>query len=214
MDTTLLLIGATGMVGRATLARALAEPLVKRIVAATRRPLAAVARVENPVVDFAALPQEAPWWRADAVICTLGTTLRQAGSQTAFRQVDHDHVMAAARLARAAGTPCFVLNSSLGADPAGSTFYLRVKGELERDLRGLGFDSFTTVRPSFLDGGPRPDKRPGEAAALWIGRLLGPLLPRRIRPVPVERVAAVLLDAALAAPPGFHAVESEALHPP
>ena len=140
--------------------------------------------------------------------------LRQAGSQTAFRQVDHDHVMAAARLARAAGTPCFVLNSSLGADPAGSTFYLRVKGELERDLRGLGFDSFTTVRPSFLDGGPRPDKRPGEAAALWVGRLLGPLLPRRIRPVPVERVAAALLEAALAAPPGFHAVESEALHPP
>jgi hypothetical protein len=70
------------------------------------------------------------------------------------------------------------------------------------------------VRRSFLDCGPRPDKRPGKAAALWIGRLLGPLLPRRIRPVPVDRVAAALLEAALAAPPGFHVVESEALQPP
>lgn len=214
MDAALLLIGATGLVGRATLARALAEPRVGRVVAPTRRPLAAAARVENPVVNFTALPGEALWWHADALICTLGTTLRQAGSRAAFRQVDHGHVMAAARLARAAGTPCFVLNSSLGADPAADTFYLRVKGELERDLRGLGFDSFTTVRPSFLDGGPRPDKRPGEAAALWVGRLLGPLLPRRIRPVTVDRVAAALLEAALAAPPGFHAVESETLHPP
>lgn len=214
MDTTLLLIGATGLVGRATLARALREPRVGRIAAPTRRPLAVTARVENPVVDFAALPGSAPWWHADAVICTLGTTLRQAGSQAAFRQVDHGHVLAAARLARAAGTPCFVLNSSLGADPAASTFYLRVKGELERDLQGLGFASVTAVRPSFLDGGPRPDKRPGETAALWVGRVLGPLLPRRIRPVPVDRVAAALLHAALEARPGFHVVESEALHPP
>jgi uncharacterized protein YbjT (DUF2867 family) len=214
MTTTLLLLGATGLVGRATLVQALAEPRVGRIVAPTRRPLPGGDRVENPVVDFAALPAQAAWWRADAVICTLGTTLRQAGSQAAFRAVDYGHVMAAARLARDAGTPCFVLNSSLGAHAAASTFYLRVKGELERDLGGLGFDSFTTVRPSFLDGGPRPDKRPGEAAALWMGRLLGPLLPRRIRPVPVERVAAALLAAALTAPPGFHAVESHQLLTP
>ncbi|WP_374355098.1 NAD(P)H-binding protein [Chitinimonas sp.] len=211
--TTLLILGGTGLVGQQLLAQALADPRVDRVLAPTRRPLAAHAKLSNPSIDYAQLPDQADWWRADAVLCALGTTIRIAGSQAAFRQVDHDFVLAAAALARRHGTPSFVLNSSLGADARSRSFYLRVKGEIEDDLAKLGFASLTVVRPSLLDGGPRPDSRPGERAAIAIGKCLGPLLAKRWRPVATARVAAAMLAAARASAPGCHYIESDQLHP-
>lgn len=210
---TVLLLGATGQVGGQVLRLALAHPQVSRVVAPTRRPLAAPAaeRLQNPVVDFERLPPDVDWWRADAALCALGTTRKLAGSQAAFRRVDHDYVLEAAGLARRAGTPVFVLNSSLGADPDSRNFYLRVKGEAERDARALGFESLTIVRPSLLDAGPRPDFRLGETLGLAAARLLGPLIPRRYRPVAAAAVARVMLDAALRAAPGMRVIESDAL---
>lgn len=110
----LVILGATGKVGQQILAQALAHPQVGQVVAPTRRPLPPNAKLLNPIVDYRTLPA-APWWRADACLCALGTSLRQAGSRPAFLEVDHDHVLAAARLTHQAGTPVFVLNSSLGA---------------------------------------------------------------------------------------------------
>lgn len=208
---TLIILGATGLVGQQALQLALAHPDVAHIVAPTRRPLPTHKKLQNPIVDFAQLPVNAPWWKADAAICALGTTLRLAGSADAFYQVDHDFVLAAAEAAHQAGTPAFSLNSSLGARPDGSSFYLRVKGETEADLIALSFPSLTIVRPSLLDGGPRPDKRRGEEIGLWISRLLGPLLPRRIRPVTTKAVASALLQTSLAATPGINIIESEML---
>lgn len=207
---TLLLLGATGLVGRSVLDLAAADPAVGRIVAPTRRPLPPRPKLENPPVEFAALPAAAPWWAADAAICTLGTTLRQAGSPEAFRRIDCDYVLAAAQLARAAGTPALAYNSSLGADPRGRTFYLRVKGETEAALAACGFASLTLVRPGLL-GGRREEFRPGERFAQLLLGLLRPLLPPRYRMVPAEAVARTLLAAALAAAPGRHVVESEAI---
>lgn len=201
----LLLLGATGLVGQQVLAQALADSAVALVVAPTRRPLAPHPKLLNPVVDFKALPQ-AGWWAADAVVCCLGTTLKLAGSPAAFREVDHDHVLAAARLARAAGTPSFALNSSLGAAASSGNLYLRTKGETEDALAALGFTSLTLVRPSLLDGGPRPDTRPGEAVGLWFARVAHPLIPARYRAVRTEAVAWVLLQAARQAKPGRHVV--------
>lgn len=203
----LLILGATGLVGQQVLAQALADPSVAQVVAPTRRALPPHPKLLNPIVDFKALPQ-ADWWAADAVVCCLGTTLKQAGSPAAFREVDHGHVLAAARLARAAGTPTFALNSSLGASAASSNLYLRTKGETEDDLAALGFASLTLVRPSLLDGGPRPDSRPGEALGLWFARLARPLIPARYRAVRTEAVARALLQAARLAEPGRSCVEN------
>ncbi|MCM5570046.1 NAD(P)H-binding protein [Burkholderiaceae bacterium FT117] len=215
MKKTLLVLGATGQVGAQVLRLALADDRVGRVVAPTRRPLSAREafgpRLENPVVDFESLPGQADWWRADAAICALGTTMRLAGSREAFARVDRDYVVESARRARAAGTPAFGLNSSLGADPASRNFYLRIKGEAERDVAGLGFESLTIVRPSLLEAARRPDFRPGEAAGLLVARLLGPLVPRRYRPVRTEAVARALLEAALRAEPGTRFIESGSL---
>jgi len=205
----LLLVGASGLVGQQVLALALAERSVGRLIAPTRKPLAAAPGLENPQVDFDRLPQGADWWNVDAVICTLGTTMALAGSQAAFRRVDHDYPLAVARLARAAGAGAFALNSALGADANSRVFYNRVKGEAEAAIAALGYPSLTLVRPSLLDGGPRPDNRPGEHLGLWIAKTFRPLVPARYRAVATEAVARALLSAALGHAPGVHIVESE-----
>lgn len=206
--TRILLAGASGMVGREVLRQALADPRVDEIVAPARRPLTADAGLHNPLVDFDALPADAAWWKVDAVICTLGTTIRDAGSQAAFRKVDHDYPLAVARHALAHGATTFVLTSASGADAESRIFYSRTKGELERDLRALGYRSLCLVRPGLL-GGERERRRPLEHAGMQLLGAIGPLLPRRYRVVPAERVAATLLQMALDAEPGVHIVESE-----
>ena len=208
--TTILLAGATGLVGQAVLAQSLADPRIRQVVAPTRRALPAHPRLLNPIVDFSALPEDAPWWKADAVICTLGTTIRVAGSKEAFRRVDLDYPLAVATLAQRQGTPTFALTSAMGADPASRIFYSRTKGELERELAALQFSSLTLVRPGLL-GGERATSRPMESFAMKILSAVEPVLPSRYRVVPAEQVAAVLLRSALAATPGIHTIESAAI---
>ena len=209
--TTILLAGATGLVGQAVLGQCLCDPRITQVVAPTRRTLPAHPRLLNPIVDFSALPEDAAWWKADAVICTLGTTIRDAGSKEAFRRVDHDYPLAVAKLAQRHGTPTFALTSAMGADPGSRIFYSRTKGELERDLTALGFSSLTLVRPGLL-GGERPIARPMESFAMKLLSTVEPVLPRRYRVVPAGQVASVLLRAALAATPGTQAIESAAIH--
>ena len=179
------------------------------MIAPTRRPLPTQhAKLENPVVDFDALPADAAWWQVDAVVCALGTTIRDAGSKAAFRRVDLDYVLAMATHARAAGARSFALNSSLGADPVAGNFYLRTKGEAEAALRSLGYPSLTLVRPSVI-GGERERRRPMEHFGMRVLRAVEPLVPKRYRVVPAERIARCLLEAAFAAEPGVRVVESE-----
>jgi uncharacterized protein YbjT (DUF2867 family) len=206
----LLLAGATGLVGRAVLDLALADAHITRIVAPTRRPLPPSPRLDNPIVEFDALPQQAPWWHVDAAISTLGTTIARAGSQEAFRRVDHDYIVTVARLARQGGARAFALTSAIGADPASRVFYNRVKGETERSVEECGFESLTIVRPGLI-GGTREESRPAEFAAKQVVRALGPLLPRRYRINPPGNIARALLRSAVAATPGRHIVTSERL---
>ncbi len=206
----LLLVGATGLVGGEVLDAALADPRVSALVAPTRRELPARPKLLAPIVNFDHLPEEASWWQADAVICTLGTTMRMAGSREAFRRVDYDYPLAVAKLARRHGTPCYVLNSALGADASSRIFYNRIKGELERDLADVGFSSLTHVRPGLI-GGHRREVRRGERGMTWVLKRVGPVLPRRWRLNPAGQIARALLDAALRPEPGIHVVTSDRL---
>jgi uncharacterized protein YbjT (DUF2867 family) len=211
MASRLLLVGATGAVGQAVLAQALADPRVAEVVALTRRPLVAAPKLTNLVVDFDKLPADAPWWKVDAVVCTLGTTRRVAGSNEKFAAVDRDLPLRIARLARAAGATRFALNSSLGADAASGNFYLRTKGEAENMIRQLGYPGYTIVRPSLIDA-DRVESRPGEHLALIAARALNPLIPRRWKAVKPGAIAHALLDATLASVPVSQVIESEDLH--
>lgn len=207
----LLILGATGAVGREVLRLALRHPQVRQVLAPTRRPLPAHPRLVNPITDFArpeeALAEGAQAGGVDAVVCALGTTIRLAGSQAAFAAVDRDLPIALGRAALRLGARSLALNSSLGASASGN-FYLRTKFQAEEGLRQLGFASYTVVRPSLIDA-QRTESRPGERVGLWVSRVLGPLIPRRYRPVAASAIARTLLQAALDAEPGQHTIESE-----
>lgn len=212
---TLLLAGATGLVGRAVIDLALALPTLCAVHAvARRRPGWATAdtRLHWLTADFAALPALPA---ADAALCALGTTIGVAGSQSAFRAVDHDAVLAFAQAAHTAGVRRFALVSALGADARSPVFYNRVKGEVEQALETLGFDTLVIARPSLLLGDRAAlgqPRRSGEDLAQRLGRPLAALVPRRWRPIEASVVAQALWRRLGEAGPGVHRLESHALH--
>lgn len=206
----IMIVGATGLVGGHVLDLALAADAVEQVVAPARRALPPHPKLVAPQVDFDALPADAEWWQVDAVICALGTTIRTAGSKAAFTRVDHDYPLQVAHLARNGGARTFVLNSALGADAQSRVFYNRTKGELERDLKTVGFESLTFVRPGLI-GGERAEFRLGERALGAVLTAVGPILPKGWRINPAQNIAKAMLDAALAARPGVQVVSSAAL---
>ena len=190
----ILVAGATGLVGSGLLRDALADATVAEVHALTRRPLAlAHPRLAVHVVDFAALPKLPA---TDEVYLALGTTIKQAGSEGAFRAVDLEANLAVARAAQAAGAQRFGLVSAMGADPRSKVFYSRVKGETEDALAALAPRALVIARPSLLAGERTAlgqPARPGERLGLALGRLVGWALPMDYRPVDARRVARALL---------------------
>jgi uncharacterized protein YbjT (DUF2867 family) len=206
--TRLLIAGATGLVGKLALERALADVRVSRVIALTRRPIAAHPKLENAVIDFAEMPAQADWWSVDGVISALGTTRAKTSSPADYRTIDYDYPLAIARHARAYGATRFALVSSLGADPHSRFAYTRLKGELESGVQQLGYASLTIARPSMLVG-DRTEERTNEGAITSVFRLLGPVLPRKWRISPASVVAAAMLEGAIAAPTGVHVLHNE-----
>ena len=206
----LLLLGATGLVGSHVLDMAIADERIDEVIAPTRRPIPEQPGLVAPLVDFDSLPEDAPWWRAEAVVCALGTTMRKAGSRKAFCRVDHHYPLQAARIARGHGVPTFVVNSAMGADPHSRYFYNRVKGELERDLRQAGFESLTFVRPGLISG-EREEFRLAERVAEVALKAAAPVLPRKWRVNPAQHIALAMLEAAVEGRAGERTVESREL---
>ena len=206
----LLLAGATGLVGHALAAEWSGPGTLHLLV---RRPLNAPGPLQQVhVVDFNALPALPP---ADAAICALGTTIKTAGSQAAFRAVDFDAVLAFARAARAAGVPRLGVVSSMGADRRSSSFYTRTKGEMEVAVAGLGFECVVVARPSLLTGDRAAlgqPLRPAERLGQWLTAPVAGLIPRTWRPIPAATVARALLRALADSEPGLRILDSAALH--
>ena len=207
-----LLAGATGLVGRELLQLLLAATPATRVHALVRRvPVDADARVHWLPVDFARLPALPA---AQEAWCCLGTTLRQAGSQAAFKAVDLDAVLAFARAAQAAGVQRFAVVSSLGAHVRSPNFYSRVKGEMEAALGTMGFASVVIARPSLLAGDRAALAQPargGETLALWLTGPIAGLIPKRVRPIAAATVARGMMVALRQQSPGVRIVESAEL---
>lgn len=200
-----LVSGSTGLVG-ASLLRQLATRPWDEVRALTRRSFPATPPITPIIVDFEQDKPQLPLFGVTHVFSCLGTTIKQAGSQQAFRRVDYDIPLMIARAARGAGVPHFLLVSSVGASARARTFYLRVKGELEEAVAALGFRSVSIVRPSFLEGDRQP-RRLGETIGVPIFRLF----PRTYRSVHVDQVASAMIAAAEAGRPGVEILENPRL---
>ncbi|MGY0650999.1 NAD(P)H-binding protein [Luteimonas sp. A537] len=191
-----LVAGASGLVGRALVARLCADPGIAEVHALVRRPLALKApKLQVHVIAFDRLPALVP---LDEAYLALGTTIRVAGSEEAFRAVDFDANLAVAQAALAAGARRIGLVSAMGADPASRVFYSRVKGELEDALSPLPLDTLVIARPSLLLGDRdrlgQPRRR-GEQLAASLDRWLRSVIPARLRAIAAEDVAAALVTA-------------------
>lgn len=204
-----LVIGATGLVGRAVVLDAADRGAVTEVVALVRRDPGArpSPKVSYRVVDFDRLEGLDDAFAVDAVICALGTTARRTPDPAAYRRVEVELPLEVARLARAGGATRFGLVSSVGADPGARTTYLRQKGELEQALRGMGWTRLVIARPSFL-AGAREEFRPGEL----IGRVLASVAPLAYRPIAAERVAAALVAAVIQEGPAVEVLDNTLLH--
>ncbi len=204
----LIVLGATGLVGSHLLEMALNDARINHVLAPVRHPIAPHPRLSAPVIDFRHLPHGRDFWKADAVVCALGTTMKKSGSRDAFRFADYTLPLAVARLASASNTPVWVLNSAAGASDRSRFAYNRIKAELEQELDMLGFSSLTLVRPGVISG-DRTEFRAGERALIAGLRLVSPFISRRWHPVAAENIARAMLDAALDPVPGKNVVQSE-----
>lgn len=191
---TVIIAGATGLVGKIILEGLLADPAVTAVHSLGRKaPAIRHAKLTAHVVDFAALPALPP---ADEVYLALGTTIKVAGSQAAFRAIDHDANLAVASAALATGVRRVGLVSAMGADSGSPVFYSRVKGDLENALAAMPFEGLVIARPSILVGDRealgQPARR-GERLAFSLGKALGFLIPSNYKPVHAAAVAGALL---------------------
>lgn len=161
-------------------------------------------KLEQRVLDLSAIEAHGDLPRVDDVFCCLGTTIKQAGSQDAFRRVDHDFVLGLARAGMRLGATQFLVVSAIGADPESRVFYSRVKGEVETAVRALPYRAVQIFRPGLLIG-DRTEFRLGERIAMYVAPLaqlllMGPL--RRYRSINASDVARAMVRIAREAPRG------------
>ena len=214
MSRTALLAGATGLVGSHVLELLLADGTWDHLVTVGRR--AASRRhdkLEQRILDLAALDAVADFPHADDVFCCLGTTIRQAGSQAAFRRVDYEFVVALALAGLRLGATQFLLVSAIGADPDSRVFYSRVKGDVEAAIRKLPYRAVQIFRPGLLLG-KRSEFRLGERIAMIAAPLVQPLLVsrlRRLRSIQASDVARAMVRSAREAPRGPNVFEYDAM---
>ncbi|MGB7738617.1 MAG: NAD(P)H-binding protein [Steroidobacteraceae bacterium] len=205
-NLTALIAGASGLVGGECLKRLLASDTYSTVTVVTRRSLGAAAKhakIREVIVDFAHLDRVRADLRADHVFCALGTTIRKAGSQAKFRQVDLEYPRHLAELALANGAKHFSLVSALGASSKSGVFYSRVKGKLEDALCAMKWPSLCLVRPSVIVG-DRQESRPLER----LSEMLLRFGPATYRPVEAGKIAAAMIATAQREPRGVTIIES------
>ena len=192
-----LLAGTTGLVGSSCLELLNDDARYSQIKCLTRRPIEfGSPKIVNINCDFAHIEALGARIVCDDVYCCLGTTMKKAGSQERFEEVDRHYVINLAKAAKRHGAKNFAVVSSLGADIHSRIFYSRVKGRMENDLLELGFDKVVIVRPSILTG-ERKENRMGEKMGVVFTRAIAPLFFGRLkkyRPISAFKVASSLIS--------------------
>lgn len=208
-----LIVGATGLIGRYCLQALLDDPNYSDVTAVIRQPIIKTHRKLKTVrTQFSAIANELSKVNAQDVYCCLGTTIKKAGSQQAFKQVDLSLVVSIAEQMRKQGSEQFLVISAMGANQNSKVFYNRVKGEMEQALQGLEYPCLRIIRPSLLLG-PREEFRFGEKIGVLLTPILKPFMLgalKKYRPVQAESVARFMVEVAHEQPvSGLHVYESD-----
>ena len=194
-----IVFGATGFIGSHLLRDLLDNPDYERVIAVARKPLAlSHARLTTLIGDLASLPALKPQLVADEVFIALGTTRKHTPDEAEYYKIDHDYPVLAAEIAKANGAKSVFLVTAVGANAASSVFYVRTKGEVERDVLALNFDHTHIFRPSMILG-ERDEDRPRERMIIAVWNVINPLLVGpvdRYRGLTGEEIARAIANAA------------------
>lgn len=202
---TATLIGATGLIGSQILQQLIDDDAFRKIKVLVRRPFKFVhPKIELIQLDFGdEVAYQAAIEGSDVVFCSVGTTLRQVNSDmVAYRKIDYDIPVNAARFCVATGCPKFLLVSSIGANSKSSNFYLKLKGEVEEKVGSLGIPSIAIFRPSMLLG-ERAEFRLGEKVGQVLMGILGFMIPKPYKAIDVKMVAKAMIAVAKKETPGL-----------
>ncbi len=208
-----LIVGATGLIGNYCLQNLLNDPTYSEVTAIARKPILTTHRkLKTIITDFTDIESDISTIQADDVFCCLGTTIKKAGSQEAFKKIDHTLVVTVAEIMKKKGAEQFIVISSMGADTDSKVFYSRVKGEMEEALKEINYPCIRIIRPSLLLGS-REEFRLGENLGAWLTPILKPLMLgslKKYRPVQAESVAEFMVKVAREEPvSGVHVYESD-----
>lgn len=207
-----IVAGATGLVGKELVQLLLNDPAYTAVMLLVRRPTGLThPKLEEKVIEFDQLEQTDMNLSGTDVFCTLGTTIKKAGTQEAFCQVDYVYPVTLGKMAKTQGAKQFLIVSSMGANPASRVFYSRVKGEVESTLSGLGLPALHIFRPSLLLG-KREEFRLGERFMGSVSGILSPIFSgplRKYKPVQAKTVANAMLLSAKSDLTGSHIHESD-----
>lgn len=192
-----IIFGASGFVGSCLLNELLENPVYAQVTCIVRRPLLLThKKLQVVICDFNAFSTVK--LEGDEVFIALGTTRKQTPDPREYYQIDHDYVVAAAKLCKESGVKSIFLVSAVGADSTSRFVYVRTKGEVERDIRALGFEHTHLFQPSMITG-QRVQYRRLESSLIGVWNLLNPLLRgslKRYRGIEGDQIAKAMVNAA------------------
>ncbi len=212
MSKKAILIGATGLIGQNLLTKLLADKNYSEVLVISRKSVNIThAKLKEIVVNFDELASYATQIGGDHVFCCLGTTIKKTPDLTVYRKIDYQYPLDVANIAFANGAKQYHLISSMGADVKSRLFYSRTKGEVERDLQKIPFETIYIYRPALLDGN-RKEERGSENIMIGLFRLLNPLFIgslKKYRSIKIEKVADAMLSKANSNEKGIYIYASD-----
>lgn len=204
---TALLVGASGLIGQSLLEKLLNGDNYSSVTILVRRKLDLEhCLLDQKLVNFDELSSLE--LKAEHIFCTLGTTIKTAGSKEAFKKVDKEYPLQIARNAHKNGAQLFAIVTSMGANKNSAFFYNQVKGEVEESLSNIGFSHLGIFRPSMLLG-DREENRLGEKIGKVVMKGLGFLIPKKYKAIHVDKVAKAMLEYAKRPEKGLSLIESD-----
>lgn len=209
MSKIALIVGASGLVGKALTKELLKSKNYSKIILIVRNKLGYESTViEERSIDFDQLEREN--LKADHVFCCLGTTIKKAGSKAQFRKVDYEYPLNIAKRTQEQGATLFAIVTAMGASSSSGVFYNKVKGEIEEALASLQFEHIGIFRPSILIG-DRTELRFGESIGQKFAKFFDFLIPAKYKGIQASEVAKAMSDYATNPTKGYTVIENDAM---